>query len=185
MVDLPPGEVHVWIVGPGDLRPVLAQYIEGPLLIETAPQGKPFLAGDAGVHFNLSHSGPVALVAVARQEVGVDIEQRRAVHYEDRVARRIMTSDELVRYESSAEADRTDFLLRVWTRKEALLKASGEGIRRSLRELSCEPPPSDRWHVADLDVVGCVAAVAAEGRDWAPVVQDGARLRTASEEEHQ
>ena len=177
--DLPEAEVHVWAVGPADLRHVLARYVDEPaesLRFGTEPRGKPFLAHDSGVRFNLSHSGPMALVAVARREVGVDVERRRTVAHEARVARRIMTADELVRYDALPEAERTAFLLRVWTRKEALLKASGEGIRRSLQSLACEPAPSDRWQVVDLDVPGCVAAVAAEGADWVPVLHDGAKL---------
>lgn len=183
MLELPQGEVHVWVVGLDDLYAVLAQYIAGPLQFGKAAHGKPFLAGDSDVCFNLSHSGPVALVAVARREVGIDVEQRRSVHYEARVASRIMTTGELARYQALDESGRTDFLLWVWTRKEALVKASGEGIRGPLREVDCEPRPTDRWQVADLDVPGCVAAVAAEGTDWAPRLFDGARLPMASDEE--
>lgn len=171
--------MHVWVVGLSDLRRVLSGYVDEPaesLRFGTEPRGKPFLAHDSGLRFNLSHSGPVALVAVARREVGVDVERRRTVAHEEGVARRIMTTDELARYDRLPEAERTTFLLRVWTRKEALLKASGEGIRRSLQSLACEPGPTDRWQVVDLDVPGCIAAVAAEGSDWVPVLHHGAKL---------
>lgn len=179
MPDLPPAEVHVWVVRGDDphgaMRRILGEYVEEPaasLRIAAAQDGKPFLPDHEGIRFNLSHTRGVALVAVARREVGVDVEARRSVRQADGVARRIMTRDELARYEArEGEADRLDFLSWVWARKEALVKASGRGLRGSLREVACEPLASSRWQVVDLDVPGTAAAVAAEGRDWAPVVR--------------
>lgn len=210
MLDLPPHEVHVWLVqasqagtvasflddaertqaarfavdhvrepyvaAHGGLRLVLGRYLGEPpaaLRFETRADGKPSLAGATTLHFNLSHSAGLAAVAVARtREVGVDVERRRAVHHEAGVARRIMGDSELARYQALPERERCDFLLRLWARKEALVKAAGVGIRASLRGVPSEPAEGDRFAVVDLDVPGYAAAVAAEGHDWRPVVQD-------------
>ena len=160
----------------GGLRVVLGRYLDelpAVLRFETHADGKPSLAGDAPLRFNLSHSGAMAAVAVARdREVGVDVERRRSVHSEAGVARRIMNSDEHARYVALPESERVDFLLWVWARKEALVKAAGAGIRASLREVSSEPGPGHRFRVVDVAVPGYAAALAAEGHEWRPVVQE-------------
>ena len=171
---LPGDEVHVWLA-PSPVhdivRSVLRRYVDGEVEIEVAPGGKPFVAGGV-VSFNLSHSGALAAVAVAAgREVGVDVQERRPVHRRDGVARRMMTADELHRYLALPEDARLDHLLWLWARKEALVKATGEGLRRLLRELPCEPPAGDPWSVADLEVPGYAAAVAAGGSDWRPVIR--------------
>lgn len=159
----------------GALRVILGRCLgRGPddLRFDAGADGKPFLVGDRTIRFNLSHSGALAAVAVARErEVGIDVEVRREVKGADGVARRIMTPAERARYEALDVAERPEFLLWVWARKEALVKASGEGIRTSLQTLSSEPTPADRFGVVDLDVPGHAAALAAEGHDWRWVVQ--------------
>lgn len=167
---------ELYVAAHGGLRLLLGRYLDEPpaaLLFETQADGKPSLAGDAPLRFNLSHSGETAAVAVARdREVGVDLERRRGVHSEAGVARRIMDDAEHARYAALPEAERADFLLWLWARKEALVKAAGVGIRASLRGVSSEPGPADRFAVVDLQVPGYAAAVAAEGHDWRPVVQE-------------
>jgi 4'-phosphopantetheinyl transferase len=169
VLDLPPGEVHVWVGADLTAAVVLAGYLDEPpdaLSFDRRPDGKPFLVHPSAPCFNLSHSGALVAVAVARREVGVDIEQLRPVAHRDGVAERIMNPDELARYQALDDVARSDFLLWVWARKEALVKATGEGIRRSLQEVACEPRADDRWQVADFDVPGFAAAVAADGDDW-------------------
>lgn len=169
VLDLPRGEVHVWVGADVTAPAVLARYLdEAPdaLRFDRRPNGKPFLVDHPTLCFNLSHSGDLVAVAVAGHEVGVDIERVRPVTHEVGVAQRIMAPDEFDRYEALDGTDRTRFLLWAWARKEALVKATGEGIRRSLQEVRCEPRPDDRWQVVDLDVPGFAVAVAAEGADW-------------------
>lgn len=133
--------------------------------------GKPALSADGGPAFSLSHSGERAVVAMSEGEdvgVGVDVEQVRALADVDAVARRIMSAAELAVY--AAAADPTRFVLGVWTRKEAVLKASGEGITRALREVDVSAATA-------FDVEpGYLGAAALEGggpprctlRAWAP-----------------
>lgn len=84
----PEDEVHVWrvaldtVASDRALRVILGRYLGLPadeLRFETGSHGKPRLAAPEGeLEFNLSHSGSLALVAVARREVGVDVERIRA-----------------------------------------------------------------------------------------------------------
>jgi phosphopantetheinyl transferase len=86
--EAPEDEVHIWrvdldtVASGRALREILVRYLGLPaneLQLETGRYGKPLLASPAGeLAFNLSHSGSLALVAVARREVGVDVERIRA-----------------------------------------------------------------------------------------------------------
>lgn len=138
------------------LRTVLSRYVE-PVDIVVDDNGKPRLA-TGEIRFNLSHSGEVAAVAVADQEVGIDVQEVRKLHDPDALARRILAPGE-------AGVD----LLRAWARKEAVVKATGEGLRRNLAEVQVYPPAGP-WWVEDIAVPeGYVGAVAGLGRP-APVV---------------
>jgi len=86
-LESPGDEVHVWrvdlesVTSQWALREILGRYLGLPgeeLRFEAGKYGKPRLADPEGkLAFNLSHSGPLALVAVARHEVGVDVERIR------------------------------------------------------------------------------------------------------------
>lgn len=124
------------------LRTVLAAYLGiGPEAVRLArgPTGKPTLgSGSAGVdvRFNLSHSKGCAVCAVARgREVGVDVERVRPFRDPTRIVERVLSPGELDVYRALAPEVRDAALLRVWTCKEAYLKATGEGITRPLREV--------------------------------------------------
>lgn len=99
------------------------------VLVAYTDLGKPVVAG--GVHFNVSHSGDLILVAVSRDRpVGVDIERRRDVARSDALMRRWLTEAERVRvarYVAEGQSP-SDAFLRVWSLKEARLKALGVGL---------------------------------------------------------
>lgn len=80
--------------------------------------GKPYIEG---LHFNLSHSGTVAVLAVAAGEVGVDIEKIAPVN--EKLVRRVCTERELARLKG-----RDDAFFRIWTAKESAGKFLGTGI---------------------------------------------------------
>jgi 4'-phosphopantetheinyl transferase len=125
-----------FVVARATLRMVLAEYAglePHRVKFTVRPGGKPILAGDAvsgAVHFNLSHSGELALCAVADREVGVDLEQLE--HHDDmqRVAQHFFSEVEARTLGTLSGMDRTHFFFRTWVRKEAYLKASGEGLAR-------------------------------------------------------
>lgn len=151
----------------GALRLLLAGYLESDplgLRFATGEHGKPFLQ-DAPVEFNLSHSSDLALIAVAcGRRVGVDVERMRPMPDLDDLAPRVCTASELVILASLAEPMRTHAFLSLWTRKEALAKATGEGIPAVMRDT---PFPAERWTVVEVgDLPGYAASVAAEATGW-------------------
>jgi 4'-phosphopantetheinyl transferase len=158
-----------WVRARGILRALLARYAATDprrLRFEEGPHGKPALAADAsaaasGLRFNLSHSGDVALIAVALdREVGVDVElPRRAVDHVA-IARRVMSAEEVERLAALEDPhERERAFLRAWVRWEAVLKCRGTGIGAA-----GEPSPQpDPW-VAQLEISPpAAAALAVEG----------------------
>lgn len=96
--------------------------------------GKPRLV-DGELCFNLAHSGDAVVLAVAEDEVGVDVEELRPLSTADRLARRICTPRELAELLALGAGVRSKAVLRLWTAKEAVLKALGSGIRGSMRSI--------------------------------------------------
>ncbi len=170
--------------GRGVLRFLLGAYLNLPpaeVALGSGPHGKPVLAasGPGGVEFNLPHAGAGVLPGVARGgRVGVDLEKERAVD-EARIAREFFHPDEVAEWERQAEADRLGAFFRLWTLKEAYLKALGTGLSKvpaSFRVTGCarraeaallwcvdDPQAPQRWRVERLEIdAGYAAAVAAE-----------------------
>jgi len=99
------------------------------LVIEAGPHGKPTLAGAPGCAFSLSHSDELALVAFADDgEIGVDLERVRLLPDLEGLERQCLTLAERQLLDGLAPADRSRAFLRLWTRKEACLKALGTGL---------------------------------------------------------
>lgn len=113
------------------LRSILADHLgTRPAAIEFAysSHGKPYIAGFP-LHFNLSHSGDLALIAVSRRrEVGVDIEKVRPTGDLAALARRFFSLEECLAIDAAPPVDRVAAFYRCWTRKEAYLKARGDGL---------------------------------------------------------
>ncbi len=159
----------------GALRLVLAGYLErDPLALTfgTAEHGKPFLDGSP-IEFNLSHSGDIALIAVATCPVGVDVERLRPVLDLDDLAPRVCSPAEVAELAALAEPHRAHAFLAMWTRKEALAKAMGAGIGAILRDGSGAPREvRGAWTLMDVgDLPGYAACVAAEGSGFELVRQ--------------
>lgn len=143
------------------------------IAFEPGPDGKPRLQDEppAGLHFNLSHSGDVTVVAVALgKEVGVDVEIVRApVQWADAV-RRYLAPGELALIDGLDGLALAKAFYRTWTRKEALLKATGEGLCGLGPELDLSAGSDFQrmgksWHVTDLCLMpDYAAALAVEGR---------------------
>lgn len=93
-------------------------------------QGKPCLAAPGtALHFNVSHSDSVALIALSETEpVGVDIEVARPLDDADSLAADCLSPAELPAWRGMAAPGRDRRFLDLWTRKEALLKAIGLGL---------------------------------------------------------
>ncbi|HWD18020.1 MAG TPA: 4'-phosphopantetheinyl transferase superfamily protein [Verrucomicrobiae bacterium] len=121
-----------FIASHGLLREILATALSGaPASIRFAygPNGKPRLAAHSKLHFNLSHSDSLALVAVAwEREIGVDVERVRALPEMEEIARRVFSQEEQAAWQAAAPAERTPVFFRLWTRHEAIAKCSGAGL---------------------------------------------------------
>ncbi|RLB64448.1 MAG: hypothetical protein DRH08_09585 [Deltaproteobacteria bacterium] len=129
-----PGKKRDFIVARARLRQILSRYLDlAPeiLRFNYGPSGKPALEGQPtdGPAFNLAHSGRWGLCAVTRGiEVGVDIENvDRQLDYEKLAAHFFSASERNWLQASSALRRRRNFF-RIWTRKEAWLKAKGSGF---------------------------------------------------------
>ncbi|MBK5941387.1 4'-phosphopantetheinyl transferase family protein [Halochromatium roseum] len=100
--------------------------------VERGPTGKPFYPDDPKLHFNLSHSGRFVALAFSASPVGVDVEQMRPIRDWDAIAKRFFAVEEqqwLARFD---HAERRHRFVTLWSRKESLLKATGEGVAGGL-----------------------------------------------------
>lgn len=165
----------------------------------TGEFGKPALAAhfrECNLHFNISHTRGLVACAIARHEVGVDVERSdRTIDLD--IARHYFAPEEvhLLRSFPPGQQDRVFF--RFWSLKEAFIKATGEGLSRPLDSFAFafEPvritfhPERDKrpgrddpadwrfwdWHPAN----DCVAAVAVRSADASSIWLDGAPARAA------
>lgn len=110
------------------------------LTFDVGPQGKPWLAG-GGPSFSLSHSQERLLVAVAEtgEDLGVDVELPAIPRRLDAAQRFSARPEEAVVLEALAEPAKTRAVLRLWTAKEAALKAIGTGLTQSMKCLALAP----------------------------------------------
>jgi 4'-phosphopantetheinyl transferase len=147
------------------------------------PHGKPFLAGEKiiDLRFNVSHSHGLALYAVTLgAEVGVDLEYGRKDMSTEEISRRFFSAQEIAAIESLPQDQRQRAFFVCWTRKEAYIKARGDGLAVALDSFSVtikpdeppviivhdEPQETSRWSVLELDPdPQYVAAVAVEDRN--------------------
>jgi len=131
--------------------------------------GKPSLAGAfaaSGLRFNISHSHGLALFAFGRErELGVDIEKIRPDFASVEIAGRFFCAAESARLRSLAPEHQPRAFFECWTRKEAYIKARGDGLSRRLDTFevafgpgaapailaaSDDPDAAARWAVHDL-----------------------------------
>jgi 4'-phosphopantetheinyl transferase len=145
-----------FIAGRATLRQFLARLLECDgqgLTFRYGEHGKPELDGpQAGrLHFNLSHTGAAALLAVAKRgPVGVDLEKVRPVWNPQQIASRFFTENEGRKLDTVSDADRSETFFRLWTRKEAWLKATGEGIATALDRVEVSFLPDEPAQVLNV-----------------------------------
>jgi 4'-phosphopantetheinyl transferase len=126
-----------FVAGRAALRSLIASYLDvAPVEIafDYGPQGKPFVSGST-LSFNVSHSGARAVYAFGScREIGVDVELLEHARYDDGVAERFFSPQEVATLQKLGQAARAFAFLRCWTRKEAFIKARGEGLSLPLHE---------------------------------------------------
>jgi 4'-phosphopantetheinyl transferase len=97
--------------------------------------GKPYLKNAPHVHFNLSHSGSIAMCALNSTPVGADIE--KIGDADSITARRILSEQELTAFDTAQ--DKNSMFYKIWTLKEAYIKFNGRGLGGDLRALTVYP----------------------------------------------
>jgi 4'-phosphopantetheinyl transferase len=154
--------------------------------------GKPCLLDLPDLRFNVSHTGDVAMYAIALEgEVGIDIEATRREVDVSGVARQAFSPRERDVLAALGPDARRDAFFRIWTRKEAYVKARGEGLSYPTQSFTVahhgddnalidderDERARDRWRVTGLDAPpGFAAALAAESRGRTVLRFDAARL---------
>ncbi len=135
-----------FVVAHGALRAILAGYIgvaATAIRLESTAAGKPFLPGGP-VSFNLSHSDGLAVCAIAAGgRIGVDVERIRPTPDADAIVRRYFAPGEAREYEALPSAERSVAFFSTWTRKEAFVKAVGDGLQCPLDSFEVEIAPSE------------------------------------------
>ncbi|SPE61770.1 4'-phosphopantetheinyl transferase [Verrucomicrobia bacterium] len=146
-----------FVAGRGLLRAILARYLQmNPAEVELAygPHGKPALAGLAatsGLRFNLAHSEDLALLVATRAAmVGVDVERIRPLPDMLDLVARFFSKRESARFASLRTEEQPAAFFNLWTRKEAWLKATGEGIVHSLNRVEVSFVPGEPARLVSL-----------------------------------
>ena len=98
------------------------------------PDGKPHL--NRGPEFNISHSFGLAVCVTDSEPIGIDVEMLRHIGDAERLAKRYFSLEEQRRIDLADDRERE--ILRIWTKKEAYLKMTGEGLAGNIAELNTE-----------------------------------------------
>ncbi len=172
-----------FVIGRGLLRGLLAGHLGvAPVAVPLCylPSGKPVLAGcDSPLHFNVTHTDGVLVLAAGRRRVGVDVERLRPMADADGLVGRYFSPAEGVAFRALPERHRQAAFFRGWTCKEAVIKAAGATVSCLADfdvELHPECPPRVTA-VRDPQLAGPGWALA----EW--VTPDGAAVALAVEGE--
>jgi len=184
-----PRDRQRFVAARGLLRIILASYLAtdpNRVSFSYSKQEKPSLSPvhvDSGITFNISHSGGIALLAFARRrEIGVDVEQLRPDSDLEAIARRFFSVHEQSQLAALPAEEKVDAFFRCWTRKEAFIKATGDGLSLPLSQfdvslaagetnalLATRPDASEagRWLLQEVPGgPGYIAALCVRDRDW-------------------
>jgi 4'-phosphopantetheinyl transferase len=148
-----------FILGRGILRMLLAKYTgmaAAELRFVEGPFGKPALeqaAENSEVFFNISHCEDVALFAFRTdQPIGVDIERVRELKDADELVARFFSARENQEFQGLSGELKAQAFFNLWTRKEALLKATGDGIAQKLHQVEVALMPGEPAQILGLPV---------------------------------
>jgi 4'-phosphopantetheinyl transferase len=175
-----------FIVARGILREILGRYLSRApesLSFSYSSYGKPALVSESGaeaIRFNISHSHGTALYVVTRgRELGVDLELIRDGLEIEQIAERFFSRAEVSALCALPTQIRRRAFFLCWTRKEAYIKARGEGLSLPLDQFEVSLVPGEpaalmsaqrdeafRWSLRELfPAADYAAALAIEGRD--------------------
>ena len=178
-----------FVVARGLLRVLLGRYLRQEpqhLRFTYGPHGKPALATDTSgmsLRFNVSHSHGLALYAITYgREVGVDVERIRPKVVHEKIAEHFFSPREVTILRALPTPLQATAFFACWTRKEAYIKAKGDGLALPLSQFEVSLAPGEPaallrtawdlqeaacWALQDLaPAPGYRAAVAVAGHDW-------------------
>lgn len=178
-----------FIVARGVLREILSRYLGTEahrLRLGHGPRGKPYLLGETGegaLCFNVAHANELALYAVTRgRKIGVDIEYMERDPVPVGIAERFFSPREVAGLRALPPDVQRQAFFNGWTRKEAYVKATGDGLAlpldqfdvtldprepAALLSVNTNPQEASRWTLQSLEPgSGYAAALAVEGRGW-------------------
>jgi 4'-phosphopantetheinyl transferase len=162
------------------LRLILGRYLEKPptaIKFNKGIAGKPALTCSSSLRFNLAHSEALVLLAFAlNREIGIDVEHVRSNSLNAEVVSNYFSDREQQEFRQLAPELRDEAFYLGWTRKEAYLKARGEGLRAGLRSFDVSLNPhepavltsddAERWELHSLrPKAGFVGALVVKGRN--------------------
>jgi 4'-phosphopantetheinyl transferase len=176
-----------FIVRRGILRTILGCYLSvepSRLQFSYVKNGKPQIAdifGEGKISFNLSHSEGLAIYAFARErDIGVDIERIRDIPEMEQIAECFFSARENTAIRALPGNRKKEAFFTCWTRKEAFIKATGDGLSWPLDEFDVSSVPGEparllriegdskaasQWFIQDLKpALGFAAAFAVKGR---------------------
>jgi 4'-phosphopantetheinyl transferase len=179
------GPRNQYLISRALLRRALGRYlkIEGrEVRFQTATNGKPELAADSDLRFNLSHTQGATVFAITRKrQVGVDVERMRKDTNAMELAERFFSRPEVQWLRSQPASEVIASFFSCWTAKEAYIKAQGEGLSMPLSgfgvlpshadassklrlEVYDDPEESKRWSILRLELgLDLRAALAVDG----------------------
>ncbi|MFK7974080.1 MAG: 4'-phosphopantetheinyl transferase superfamily protein [Rickettsiaceae bacterium] len=134
--------VHRYIITRGFLRLILHWYTkQNPenIQIKIGSYGKPFIP-NSKIRFNISHSNSIACYALTiNQEIGVDIEfQSKDLNFED-LLDYVLSKEEIINFHALKDNEKFNTFYELWTKKEALVKATGDGLTYDITNISTMP----------------------------------------------
>ena len=180
-----------FIVSQGMLRLIIGDYIDmepSRLQFRSGHRGKPYLmhsSGNVPLQFNLAHSKEIALYAFTRsREIGIDLEYVRDMPDAEKIALTTFSSIENKTLQSLPDYQRQEAFFNCWVRKEAYIKAIGNGLYHALDRFDVPLAPGEParlvsvegsaeqascWFMKSLTPEdGYVAALAVKGSNFCP-----------------
>ena len=184
---------HRFISGRGMLRKILSFYLgvePDEVPFQYSQYGKPYLSPEKvssefsipafEIAFNLSHSNSIALLGVTKsRRVGIDVEYAKHLPDADEIARRFFSPQENLIFQELTQKQKQTAFYHIWTRKEAFIKAIGEGLSYPLdqfdvsflpeeqpciKQISGDSNMGNRWSVKTLTPhPGYIGAIVVEG----------------------
>jgi len=142
-----------FVLGRALARKCLGRYLNQmpeSIALAYTDRDRPVLAHDETIQFSISHARDLVAVAVtANARIGIDLEwAQRSLDFPE-LAKRIFSGEDLRTFQAFPEHETPAAFFRAWTRKEAYLKARGEGISEGLRQISVSFSPEEISSIHD------------------------------------